>query len=147
VTFEPEDESHILSFRDFLKKVEGSPKGVLPIDTTEDRPDGYVVPDSWFFEVCYCGPDRFTFESKWAPPIKTMVKIAKIFRFSFMLKYDEGSTLYGTYLYDFRDDELWHKDLENDVLEKYFDKPEYEENLYDILDEKLDEMNFELMEI
>ena len=85
---------------EFLKMAESNgTRGHLPIETTEDSPNGYQVTDSWLFDVVH-HPDSpeqdegedvvFSFESRWACPIKTLVEIAKQLEFDFEVEYDQA---------------------------------------------------------
>ena len=123
-------------------------KGTLPLVTTEeDKENGYKVPDSWFFDM---GVDYsvdtdsvcLNFETKWSHAIATVVKIAKKFQFDFEYEYEEGSTMYGKFMYNWSGDELWCKDIDSNVVAEILDT---ESEGYDVLDDRLTKMSYELV--
>lgn len=99
-------------------------------------PDGIEPQDSWLFNISCVEEDSFNFESKWAPPIGTMVKIAKMFNFSFTIEYEEsGCCIYGRSKYDIKEGIVWTKDIEPNEWVSYDE--ENDTNQYDVMDKIL----------
>ncbi len=62
------------------------------------RPDSIKCDseDLYLFNICKTSDDVYCFESKWSPPISIMIKIAKHYKFSFEMEYEEpDDLLYG----------------------------------------------------
>jgi len=102
-----------------------SNKGEMPPDIKIN--DGYL----FAIEFDEDNPEYFIFESKWVPPIKTMVSIGRTYGFSFTLEFEElAMGLYGEYVWDNSSEKLYvrhltHKELIDAIDED--DSPIYEE--------------------
>ncbi len=84
--------------------------------------------------------DYIQFESKWAAPISTLIKIAKAYEFSFNNEVEEGGCLiYGECHYDWLDDSYEEKAVSE---EDYPD--DSEDNLYIELDKLLEKAEWEI---
>ena len=81
------------------------------------------------------------YETKGAPNITTLIHIAKLFKFDFEMEYVEGNSLVGEYQYNLNGNELWGKELDQDVLVRL------EETDYDSMCEELDKLNYELKDL
>ena len=71
----------------------------------------------------------FSFKTKWTPPIKDMISIAKEFKFSFIMYYEEvGSGIFGELRFDNKiaeKRELSHEDIVNlDMQESWVEEVE-----------------------
>jgi len=116
--------------------------GLLPMPTTEEDPEnGYKVPDSWMFDIqlfdSFEAGCAFQYETKWAPNIKTMLEIAKRFKFSFQLDYEEGTSLYGSYRFFYDSKNLYHKDLTHgEIANIDYVSESYAEDAEDMLADK-----------
>ena len=105
--------------------------------TWEDMPPlvkDFDSNDRFLFDVYSQSADYIQFESKWAAPISTLVKMAKAYEFSFIDEVEEGGCLiYGACSYDWENDSYEEKVVDAD------DWPEDDEdNLYIELDKLLE---------
>jgi hypothetical protein len=108
-------------------------------DYTEGHvPECVEKPEGWLFDLGSVDGGNCQFNSKWAPPIKSMIQIADHYGFAFKLEYEEGgSGLYGEYTYDPLTKVLLQRDVPDEL------KPDDESaGYYDALDALLEKEEF-----
>ncbi len=120
VQFEGSEEaikSVIQLFQQMRKKETAEREGQLP--------PFIEIEDGWMHEI-YCNDDNVSYETKWAPNIEIMQKIADHFQLSFTLSYTESAMLiYGECTY--RGGVLTDVFLDTEDFDQYDTNPDDED--------------------